>query len=228
MSSRMPSVVFRPESVYPKIEGSVLCQSVIFPGQQHHCVLLPHCIQGLCPNFSSELLDHCFDGWAPWEKLLQGCCLCWGPSMDQNSAWHLGLAFLMVLAPALGAKQGGGLTLSCTNPWGRSGMGSRGAAAFALPSLALCGCAALPDHPQGRLWDGSREGQSRIHVFGNIPCPAEPQLPFPPRCGATGAWEHLHDPAVINAVGRAAPACSAIPPVQSRGIIHISDKRIGY
>lgn len=54
-------------------------------------------------------------------------------------------------------------------------MGRRGAAAFALPSPAAQGCAALSDCPEGHLWDGTGEGESQVHVFRNIPWPAEPQ-----------------------------------------------------
>lgn len=112
-------------------------------------------------------------------------------------------------------------------------MGSRGAAAFALPSPSLQGCTALPDHPQGRLWDGTGEGESQICVFGNISpallspsCPSHPGVePLEPDSSSMtlqsltlwDVWLPLK-----------APACSAIPLVQSRGIIHISDKRIGY
>lgn len=50
--------------------------------------------------------------------------------------------------------------------------------------------------------------------------------------GASPAFPSPHVPAAVNAAGlrfpRQAPACSAISPVRSRGIIHISDKRIGY
>lgn len=122
--------------------------------------------------------------------------------MDQNSAWHLlGLGFLIVPAPARGKAR-----WRCHpflhKPLRKEWDGEQ-------RSSCLCSAprgAALPDHPEGRLWDGTGEGEIQTGVFGIIPWPAEPQPSFPGRCGASGAWQQLHDPAVIIAAGRAAPA----------------------
>lgn len=170
MSSRMPSAMFRPGSVYPKIEGAVLCQSVIFPGQQHHCVLLPHCIQGLHPNFSSQLLNHCFDGWAPWETLLRLSL----PPIQGGSKWVL--SFRAVLTPALGKTRRGRPALHCRIAGGRGGKEGRGAAVGLLLSPAASACSARPKGLKACLWGGAGGGGRRSGVPRSIPC-----LPEPPR-----------------------------------------------
>lgn len=129
-----------------------------------------------------------------------------------------------------------GLTLSAQNPEEGAGQGVGWGGEEQLPLL----CprrqrgAVLPCQTVLKDICGTVPGRvkARFTCSGTSPALLNPKLSFPPRCGAAGAWQQLHDPAVINAAGRAAPlkapGCSAISLVQSRGIIHISDKRIGY
>lgn len=116
------------------------------------------------------------------------------------------------------AQSKGGLTLPCMQAggWGRM----KGATAFLLLS-------AMSNHLEAHVWDGTGEGER------NVPSPLEPRVAICP----------LHPVAMLlnrrtvspqpltpqdAPFPPTAPGGSAISLVQSRGIIHISDKRIGY
>lgn len=144
--------------------------------------------------------------------------------MDQNGAWHLGLGFLIVLAPALGKAR--------SHPWLHKPLRKewdgeqRSSCLCSAPRRAVLPCQTILKDICGMA---PERVKARLERLGSSPALLNPSCPSqdgvePDSSSMTPQSLTLRD----ARLSPKAPACSAIPPVQSRGIIHISDKRIGY
>lgn len=145
------------------------------------------------------------------------------PRTQHGSKWCL--AFVGAWLPNCFRKRKVEIPLFVAQtPEERSGMGSSSLcsaprrAVLPYPTILKGVCGMAP----GRL-------KARLVCLGSPPALLEPGCPCqagvePDSSSMTPQSLTLWDARLPPG----APACSAIPPVQSRGIIHISDKRIGY
>lgn len=110
-----------------------------------------------------------------------------GSKMVLGTCW--GLAFLIVLAPAVGKARWRSDPF-LHNPLRKEWDGEQRSSC--LCSAGLC----CPIRVSWRAFVGCHWGGWKPDS-----CAQEHPLSFPGRWGAAGAWQQLHDPAVINAVG---------------------------